>query len=330
MRRRARIAVAAVVGGMVLSSCASLNVDEIPMPGNSYRDGYNIIIEFANVLNLPEHAKIVMDGTKVGVVKDVTLRSGGVDVTARIDHDVAVPSNVRPVLQQATVLGDTYVALERAPDAGSAGPIGNGGRIPVSQTTSPPQLEDTIASVANFIGSGSIQRAQNTLIEINRVTPSRPEIRQMASRAAVDLSDLSNNIDNVDVWLKGLSETAKVMTVSNPIFDYWLSQIGVTGFRHNFFVLHLIAPLLPTVGSIYYDGYWLVPTLSSAADAMEAFQHSKWAFDEEVPRWQHLITDYLLPERKYPAINITSVVGPDGRELSADVEAVLRMIGAMP
>ena len=53
-------------------------------------------------------------------------------------------------------------------------------------------------------------------------------------------------------------------------------------------------------------------------------------FDEEVPRWQHLVTEYLSPERKYPAINITSIVGPDGRELSGNVQQVLRMIGAMP
>jgi hypothetical protein len=271
-----------------------------------------------------------MDGTKVGVVTNVTLTSGGVDVTSRIDRDVEVPSNIRAVLQQATVLGDTYVALERAPGAASAAPLGPGGRIPIAQTTSPPQLEDTIANLANFIGSGSIQRAQNAVININRVTPPRPEIRKIASRAAADLSDLSNNIDNVDLWLKGLSESANVMYVGTPSFKYWLSPVGVKGFAHNFIVTHFLAPLLPTVSTIYYNGYWLVPALSSITDALEAFQHSKWAFDEEVPRWQHLVTDYFLPERKYPAINITSIVGPDGRELSGNVQEVLRMIGAMP
>ena len=73
-----------------------------------------------------------------------------------------------------------------------------------------------------------------------------------------------------------------------------------------------------------------MPALSSITDALEAFQHSKWAFDEEVPRWQRLVTDYYAPERKYPAINITSIKGPDGRELSGNVQEVLRIIGAMP
>lgn len=331
MRRRARFALAALASGLVLSSCASLNVDAMPIPGSGGGAGYDIIAEFASVLNLPERAKVVMDGTKVGVVTGMTLDSSKVDVTLRIDRDVVVPSDVHSVLQQATVLGDTYVSLERAPDADSATPrLEPGGRIPITHTTSPPQIEDTLANLATFVGSGMVQRAQNTVININRVTPPRAEIREMASRVATDLSDLSNNIDNVDLWIDGLSETANVMSANTARFQYWFSEAGFTAFRHNFIALHFIAPILPSFGTVYYNGYWLVPLLESAGSAVEAIQQSKWSFDEELPRWQHLLTDYFLPEQKYPAINITSIVGPDGRELSGNVEEVLRMIGAMP
>ena len=331
MSSRVRFALAAVAGALVLSSCARLNVDAIPVPGSSDRGGYDITLEFANVLNLPDHAKVVMDGTKVGVMTEVTLTSRGVDVTSRIDHGVVVPSNAHAVLQQATVLGDTYVALERPADTEpAAAPLGPGGRIPMAQTTSPPQLEDTIANLANFIGSGSIQKAQNTIIGLNRVTPPPPEIRHMASRAAQDLSDLSNDIDNVDRWLNGISEAANVVSVNTPRLSHWYSPQGVMEFHHNFVLTHVLATLTPQLGTIYYDGYWLVPVLESASEALEAFQHSKWAFDEELPRWQRLITDYYAPERKYPAMNITSIIGPDGRELSGNVAQVLRMIGAMP
>ena len=330
MKSRVRVAVVALAGAMVLSSCESLTVDAIPIPGSNYSGGYDIVVEFANVLNLPDRAKVVMDGTKVGVVTNVTLTTKGVDVTARIDRDVQVPANIHSALQQATVLGDTYVALEHTPGTDSGAPLGPGGRIPLAQTTSPPQLEDTIASMANFIGSGSIERAQNSIIKINRITPPRPDIRAIASQVAVDLSDLSNNIDSVDLMLKGISETASVAAASTPQLQYWLSETGVTGFRHNWVLYHYIAPLLPSLGTIYFNGYWLVPAVSSIGDALEALQHSKWTFDEEVPKWQRLIFDEFLPERKYPAINITSIVGPDGRELSGNVQDVLRMIGATP
>ena len=54
-------------------------------------------------------------------------------------------------------------------------------------------------------------------------------------------------------------------------FKFWLSPLGVEGFHHNFIVTHFLAPLLPTLGTVYYNGYWLVPTLESGADALEAF-----------------------------------------------------------
>lgn len=328
--RRRMTVTAAIACSLVLSSCTSLNFDELPSPGNSYSDGYDIVIEFANVLNLPMRAKVVMDGTKIGVVTDVAIAPDGVEVTSRINRDVSVPSNIHSVLQQATVLGDTYVALERAPDNNPAAPLPPGGRIPVGQTTSPPQIEDTIANLANFIGSGSIQRAQNTIIKVNQITPPRPEVRRMASTAATDLADLSNNVDTVDLWLKGLSESATVMYAHTNDFKYWLSPEGAVAFHHNFILMHFLAPLLPTLGTVYYNGYWLAPALTSIADAMDAIQHSKWALDEEIPRWEHLVTDYIVPERKYPAINITSIVGPDGRDLTNNVQDVLQMIGATP
>jgi hypothetical protein len=38
----------------------------------------------------------------------------------------------------------------------------------------------------------------------------------------------------------------------------------------------------------------------------------------------------FLPADKYPAMNIISVQTPDGREISHNVEDVLRMLGAVP
>jgi hypothetical protein len=54
------------------------------------------------------------------------------------------------------------------------------------------------------------------------------------------------------------------------------------------------------------------------------------AGEAEIPKYRRLFTDMFLPVDKYPAINITSIVGPDGRELSGNVQEVLRILGAMP
>jgi phospholipid/cholesterol/gamma-HCH transport system substrate-binding protein len=334
MSRRMRVAVAALAQTILLSSCASITVNSLPQPGYTFRDGYDIVLEFANVLNLADRAKVVMDGTTVGVVTDISLAGNHIDVAARIDPDVVMPSNIHATLQQATVLGDIYVALEavQSDDSSAQAPpaLNPGGRIPLAQTASPPPLEDTIANLASFVGSGSIQRAQNTVIRLNNLNPPEPEIRKLAGRVAADLADLSENIDLVDKWLEGVAGTADVMYSRLPAYEYWFSPAGMLGFDRGMETGAYISILLPSIGSIYSGGFWLVPLLESLGEAFGAIQQSKWAVEDEIPRWRRLFTDFFLPVDKYPAINITSIVGPDGRELSGNVQDVLRILGAMP
>lgn len=330
IRRTWWAAAAAFMCTMLLSACASITVNSLPQPGNAYRDGYSIVMEFANVLNLPDRAKVVLDGTDVGVVSDINVMDDHAAVMSRIDRDVAIPSNVHATLQQATVLGDIYVALEPDKAHNDVPALEPGGRIPLTQTTSPPQLEDTIANLANFVASGSIQRAQNTVIRLNSLNPPEPEIRQLAGRVATDLSDLSDNVDLVDKWLNGVAGTAGVMYTKLPQFQHWWSPAGMLGFDRGTEVASYVGLLLPSIGSIYSGGFWLVPLLDSLGTTFEAIQHSKWAFEDEIPRWRKLFTDSFLPIDKYPAINITSIVGPDGREISGNVQDVLRILGAMP
>ncbi|OBH11068.1 mammalian cell entry protein [Mycobacterium sp. E1747] len=288
-------------------------------------------MRFASALNLPERAKVVLDGVTVGVVSKMKLTKDSVDVTARVAKRVTVPSDIHAVLQQATVLGDIYVALERPPASSTPAPaLKPGAVIPLAQTTSPPQLEDTIASLANFISSGSIQRAQNTIIRLNQIVPSSDEVRTLTARVNTDLSALSANIDRVDELLDGVSKTAAVENDHIPQLQYWFSPTGQRGFDFTIDTGNYIATVLPGFGSITLGGYWLVPLLKSLADSSGALQESKVAGEAEIPKYRRLFTEYFLPVDKYPAINIKSIIGPDGRELSGNVQDVLRILGATP
>jgi virulence factor Mce-like protein len=333
MNRRLPRLGAVVVCAVTVTSCASLNVSSLPAPGSGYSGGYDIVIEFANALNLPDSAKVVLDGTTVGVVADVELSGQAVDVTSKIDRDVSVPSDIRAVLQQDTVLGDIYIALERPQTGQAPAPaLSPGARIPLAQTTSPPQLEDTIATLANFVSSGSIQRVQNTIISIDRVQPpgGQAAIRKLASQVSADLSDLSRNMEQVDQWFNAVTDTAGVMHSLRPMYADWFSPNGLKAWTFNSDLGVAIAILLPSVGSIWLGGYWVVPLLHSLAGAVGALQQGKWDFEREAPAFRRIFQNLFLAEDKYPAINITSIVGPDGRELSNDVHNVLRILGAAP
>lgn len=110
----------------------------------------------------------------------------------------------------------------------------------------------------------------------------------------------------------------------------FFSRKGVTGFDRSDVVGSYMGTLLPSVGSIYSNGYWLLPLLNSLGEAIGAMQRDKQGFEHEVPAWRKLFYEDFLPQDKYPAMNITSIVGPDGRELSGNVQDVLRILGASP
>jgi phospholipid/cholesterol/gamma-HCH transport system substrate-binding protein len=332
MRRANTFLVVAITSVAAVSACTPIDVNALPAPGSSFANGYPMVMEFANVLNLPARAKVTLDGNVVGTVTGVTVERNHVDVSSRIDAAVSIPSDVHAGLQQDTVLGDIYVALDRPPASGTPGaaPLKPGSRIPLAQSTSPPQLEDTIANLANLVGSGSIQRIQNTIIGVNRITPSQPDIRRMASQFSADIIDLSNNIDTVDHLLDGVSQTGQELHNRIPDLQILMSPKGVTGWDNVIGSLQYVSISYPSVGTIYSGGFWLQPLLESLANAVSAMKKSKWAFESEVHKWRRLFTDYFLPLDKNPAINITSIVGPDGRELSGNVQDVLRILGAMP
>lgn len=327
MSRRAALALAPALAAVLLASCSAPGA----LSGGD-RNGYDLRLEFDSALNLPDRARVVLDGVTVGTVTAVAIADRKVVVTARVDAGVPIPADSHATLAQPTVLGDVFVALYRPADAGpDPAALPPGGTVPLARTSSPPSVEDTIAGLANFVASGSIQRAQQTLIGLNTVAESSPvALGEISARVATNLDELADNLDSVDLALTGLADTAAVLGGKRAAIEHWLSPAGMLGLDRATQVTSRLSVMIPSIGSIYSGGFWLVPMLNTLGDAAGAVQGSRGAIGEEIPRWRTLFNDYFLPVDKYPAINITSVRDPSGRELSGDVATVLRMLGATP
>lgn len=152
----------------------------------------------------------------------------------------------------------------------------------------------------------------------------------MVSQVTTDLNQLSENLDTVDTLIDSLKQTSTVVSTYAPQMSYWFTPEGVKAFQRSTVVAREVGNLLPSVGSIYSYGYYMVPTFSSGANAMGAVRGAKGVVESEYPLWRKLINEFYLPNQKYPAMNITSITGPEGQELSGNVEQVLRMLGAVP
>ncbi|UGT55127.1 MlaD family protein [Nocardia asteroides] len=328
--RPAGLVVALAAASVLVTSACTVDPNRVPVPGTSIGSGYGLTFEFTSAMNLPDRANVMMNGLRVGQVQTMEIRGSAVSVTARILDGTRVPVDVTPAIRQDTLLGDTYIALEQAPDSETRSYLNAGAVVPLNRTIAPPQLEDVMAVLANFINGGSVQRLQDTIVQINGVMPPAPEVGHLAATVSTDLQDLAARNVEIDRVLIALNDTAISVDQSGP----QLSEMFADSSRHYWFrlndaVTQYVGTLLPSIGSIFEGGLWLIPMLESLANGATVIRSTS----EDVPRDVTAMTDFLnntlLPFLRSPSINVQSVTTGDGADLTPDMANILRMLGAI-
>lgn len=323
----ARVVGSAVALLVVLAvSACSLRPEDLPSVRGGVGASYDVTIEFESAMNLPSGADVILDGVRVGEVRDVEVKDTSVAVIAAIEENTRVPSDIRAIVRQNTLLGDTYVALVREPASRVTGFLTAGGTVPLARTTSPPQLEDTMAVLATFVNGGSIQRVQDVMAKVNTVMPAVPEIRNLASVVATDLRDLAGRTDEIDRMLAGMNGTAESMNANAEslvtLFDessvhYW-RRLAVSVVSH-------IGQILPSVGSLYAGGLWLVPMFESLADTTDVSLSGTSA----AAQLSEFARTTLIPFANHPQVDIVGVETTSGDRSLEDTMDVLRVLGAV-
>ncbi|MGW0039428.1 MlaD family protein [Gordonia sp. NPDC003376] len=319
--------VAAVVAG--ISGC-SLSPNKLPSVRAGVSTDYRVTLQFESVLNLPAGADVMMNGIRVGTVESTEESPTGVNVIVGLSDETAVPAGTSAIIRQNTLLGDTYVALTPNAGASEAGYLHDGSVVSTDRTVSPPTLEDTIAVLAYFVNGGSIQKAQDTMATLNRTMPPVAQVRRIASTVATDLDDLAAHTREIDRMMAGLDQTAvsfgqvapQIAGVFGPEAAHYWDRVA------NSVVAH-ISTLLPSVGSIFIGGVWLIPMLRSVADVTESGR-GMW---DEAPATGAELTAFLqntvLPFAQNPSVNVTSVSTSGGGQLLGDTKNLLRVLGAI-
>lgn len=336
VRGRLRAGFGAASAGLVVlltGTACSFGPNDLPSVRAGVSVDYDVTLKFASVMNLPTGADVVMNGLRIGEVRSLEATDDGIDVIVGLTADARVPADTGAIIRQNTLLGDTYIALTPTIDAVAGGRhLEPGGVVPVERTTSPPQLEDTIAVLAHFVNGGSIQKAQETMATLNRTVPPPDQLTELAGIVAVDLEDLAANTADIDGFLHELSNTAASI---NAVAPQWQTIFSPGGAEYwdkvaNQVVSH-ISTLLPSLGTIFSGGMWLVPMLNSLADTVEA---GRGNYDDAAlasARLTNFLRTTLLPFAESPRVNVTSVTAASGGggQLIGDAENLLRMLGAI-
>ncbi|WP_067680042.1 MlaD family protein [Nocardia miyunensis] len=324
-------AVATVLGCSLLATCAcsAVGPDDLPSVRGGVGAGYQLGMQFASTMNLPTGADVMMDGLRVGQVEKLTVAGKIVDVSAEVKEGTKIPADVRAVIRQNTLLGDTYIALDHGPVV--QGPyLPPGGTVSVDHTSSPPQLEDTMAVMAYFVNGGSIQQIENAMTGINTVMPKPRNVQRLANVVAGDMRDLSGDTHEIDRMLNGFSATGASIDARGQTLATLFGQPTVHYWRRTAVnIVSYISQILPSVGSVYEGGLWMVPMLNSLAET-GAVGRGIW---DRAPADTAKVSDFLrttlLPFAQNPSVDIRSIETDKGDQIVGDVQNLLRMLGAV-
>ncbi|WP_183094939.1 MCE family protein [Nocardioides stalactiti] len=173
---------------LFLTGCSwAPQMQDLGLPGSRVQDGYEISADFEDVLDLVPLATVKLDGVKVGLVKTVDLTE---DFTARavmtIASDERVPVGVTASIEQTSLLGEKYVALE-SPSTALPDHMRDGDIIPLSRTRAAIEVETLLNGASALLNGGGIGHLTVVTRELNEVLAGREDVIRSGLR---DLNDM--------------------------------------------------------------------------------------------------------------------------------------------
>lgn len=347
---RTVVALATAMIAALIAGCAVTPTD-LPLPGTRVSGAsFALHVEFASVLNLPARSKVLYNGARVGVLRDVTVRDliperhDGKRVaiaTLDIARRVHLPAGTTAQLTQATLLGDFYIALAPPTTPRSGRDLTDGDTIGLADTTVSPQVEQLLGGIAALANGGTIATLQRVITNANKAFPADTTdrdtgiavLRALIARSAGERASITAMIDSIASIAHTLAANAAALGFS---FDVGPRRVSgaVSAFLGLSNVLNALGPNVVPIGDLVIPRY---ATLKGLIDVVDPLVATAVRLDSAAPqdmtRLQRLLDDRVVPWLRSPQIDIIDVTTPDGSPSpttdTTTIAAVLRMIGAM-
>lgn len=213
MTRRTLIRLIGVALGGLLASGCGVGLGDLPLPqrDSGTGDSYRVTAEFVNALNLPEQAKVKLNGADVGEVESMRVHDYTAFVSLRIRRGVPLSVGTRAELRSATPLGDVFVALTPPHlGTGSTATLSDGDTIPESHTAAAATIEEVLATSALLVNGGVLRDLTTIINGLGRTVGDRgDELAALIARSTRLISTLSSRSGEIR---SALAQTDRLVT----------------------------------------------------------------------------------------------------------------------
>lgn len=219
--RRLRMSLSvALCLALTLSGCGFQGLNSLPLPGTVGRGpGAQVYqIQFANVGTLEANSPVMIDDVIVGSVGKIALRGWHASVEISVNPSTVVPANAVADVGQTSLLGSMHVALNPPPGEPPRGRLPSGSNIGLSESSTYPSTEQTLAALSTVVNSGGVGQLGDIIHNFNAAVSGRePQIRHLMTRLNTLVGTLNGQRDNIISAMSELNRFAGTLNDSQDI-----------------------------------------------------------------------------------------------------------------
>jgi phospholipid/cholesterol/gamma-HCH transport system substrate-binding protein len=214
-----------LAGVLALSGCQFRGAASFPLPGG-VGGGYDVKVEFTDVLDLVPQSAVKVNDVTVGSVKKIELSPGGYTavVTCSLRKDVVLPENATAALRQTSLLGEKFVSLDAPADP--TGRLRDGMYIPLSRTERNADIEEVLGALSLVLNGGSLEQLQVINSELTKALAGRePEVKDFLVQLTGFMGGLDAQKDHIIAALDGLDRLSSKLAANRETLDVALRDL---------------------------------------------------------------------------------------------------------
>lgn len=239
--RRTRQLLVLLLVALTLTSCRDWRgIANVPLPGGpgGGAGAYTVYVQVPDTLGLSGNSRVLVADVFVGAVDRIELKNWVATLKLKLNRDVRLPRNATAKIGQTSLLGSQHIELA-APANPSSEPLRNGDTIALSNSSSFPTIERTLAGLSLLLQRGGLSDLDTITTEFNAMLGGRAEqIRgflgklEMFTAALNDQRDeIVHAIDSTNRLLRYLGEhndsLDKALVAFPPLFKYFNAQQAI-------------------------------------------------------------------------------------------------------
>ena len=209
---RTAVAAATACTVVALAGCGSNGIQSIPLPGgvDTGSDARTYLLQFEDVLDLVPQSVVKQNGIPVGRVVSIEVPPDQwyAQVKVKVKNEVDLSDQATAAVQQTSLLGEKFVALDEPKNSQSAPRQPETDPIPLSRTRTATDIEQVLGALAMPLNGGGINQLQPIVTELNRALDGKgsSNLKGLLNNSEKLINGLNQQRDDIVSAIDGLDK----------------------------------------------------------------------------------------------------------------------------